>query len=149
MNKKISEFITITTAASADLFLINHSGTTCTISLDSVLNYIKPRLFKASVIFNGVNNIVGPCSIIGTASNVSSVQRTAEGLYTINFTTSLTDADYGVIATSKNGNGTVDSGQIINVSSDADACSLNYCKIVSINSNSAFQDSSRISVLIY
>ncbi len=51
---------------------------------------------KAWVNFNGVTT-----AAIRASYNVSSVTRTAAGLYTVTFTTALSDANYSIVATSK------------------------------------------------
>ena len=56
---------------------------------------------KAWVMFDGTTNVGGFCTI-GASFNVDSVTDNGTGDYTINFTNAFTDANYAVIATSRN-----------------------------------------------
>jgi hypothetical protein len=60
-------------------------------------------------------NFVGSSGSINGSFNVSSVTRTATGRYTINFTNSMTNANYAVLGTARGGDASDDSMEIIGV----------------------------------
>jgi hypothetical protein len=65
------------------------------------------QLCKAWVNFNGVTT-----ATIRASYNVSSVTRNSTGNYTVNFTTSMTDANYSAQATAGNYNASNTGGRI-------------------------------------
>jgi hypothetical protein len=60
-------------------------------------------------------NLVGSNGSINGSFNISSVTRTNTGRYTINFTVSMTNANYAVLGTARGGDGSDDSMEIIGV----------------------------------
>ena len=89
---------------------------------------------KAWVNFNGVTT-----ATIRGSFNISSVTRTGTGQYTINFTTSMVDANYSLVGTTTNDSRT------LSINSQA----TSNCTVRTTNASSALEDESIVCLAIF
>jgi hypothetical protein len=99
---------------------------------------------RAFVVFDGTKNTAGAVSSLNTnrlirsAGNVSSVLRTAEGKYTITFTTPMPDAHYAVSGTCAKNDTTNDGNiwiQAGGISNGTNANTATECRVVTTQGN--------------
>jgi len=97
---------------------------------------------------NGMNGIASAWvyfdsggAIAGTAFNVSSVTRNSTGVYTVNFTTAMSSANYAVIACAGNSN---NSNAMVNASANATGSCQVTCQV---GTSAGYQDSSMFVVV--
>jgi hypothetical protein len=100
------------------------------------------QLCKAWVNFNGTSTVA-----IRASYNVSSITDNGTGDYTVNFTTALADANYGLLCTSEHDNGTAN--YVCNLAGDIGPAS-GSARINNLNSTTAaLADSRYVYVAIF
>lgn len=122
------------------LFYKDGSGTEYQITPKSATNIV------AAVNFNGISG----ASIRGTALNVSSVTRNSTGVYTVNFTTPLSNNNYIVQLTGmRNGGSGISNGQVFEDSVYGNSVKTTSVKISFNGGTSGFDDVFMGNVIIY
>jgi hypothetical protein len=100
------------------------------------------QLCKAWVNFNGTSTVA-----IRASYNVSSITDNGTGDYTVNFTSAMADANYGLLCTSEHDNGTAN--YVCNLAGDIGPAS-GSARINNLNSTTAaFADSRYVYVAIF
>lgn len=122
------------------LFYMDDAGTEYQITPKSATNIV------AAVNFNGI----GGASIRGTALNVSSVTRTGEGKYTVNFTTPLSSNNYIVQLTGmRDATDDISNGQVAGNATYGNSVSTSSLKIQFNGGTSSLRDVLMGNVIVY
>lgn len=107
--------------------------------------FVAPGTAKAWVVFDGTTG-----AIVGTPLNVSSVTRSSQGKYLVNFTTAMSDANYAWVGTAGSVNGGPTSpGDDDWVSGGTAAVRTTAQFSVAVFNGSSYEDAKRISVVVF
>lgn len=104
----------------------------------------------AAVNFDGRGAIAAPQTIRGTALNVTSVMKTAQGAYTVNFTTPIANSDYIVQVTGMRAtSGSVANGQVAGNATYGNSVTTSLVKIEFSSTTATLQDVIMGNLLVY